>query len=135
MATEIEIKDMWRQSMLGAADDAQLLAVLPAQGATYKRMRERLKLAEGACRQMCHWREDARWLVLPFQLAALHEMTRSMIVSHVPRPLFLKMEETLRKIVRDADELENKATGRVGMILPKPLHLDRTEGRPVQVLH
>lgn len=134
MLLEHEIKDCWRQNMLGAADDARLLVTLPAQGATFVRMRERLKLAEGACRQMCHWREDARWLVLGPQLEMLHQITRAMIVSHHARPLFFRLEATLRKLVHDADLLENRATEHAGMILPKPLPLDRTEGRAVQVI-
>ena len=121
--------------MLGAADDASLLMVLPAQGPTYVRMRKRLALAEGACRQLGHWREDSRWFYLAPRLEALHQMTRIMIASHYPRPLFQKLAETLRKLVRDADILENAATGRTGQILPKPLPLDRPSGdRPVQVI-
>lgn len=132
---EHEIKAMWRTSMLGAADDAKILAVVPAQGPAFVRMRERLALAEGACRQMAHWREDARWLYLAPQMERLHQMARVMIVSHFARPLFLKLEELLRKLVADADALENKSTGKAGMILPKPLHLDRPSGdRPVQII-
>ena len=132
--SENEIKSMWRQSMLGAADDCRLLAVLPAQGPTFARLRERLKLAEGACRQMCWWRDDTRWLYLAPMLEQTHQMVLEMIRMHAARHLFLKLEHTLRKLIRDADILENAKTGHVGMILPESQKLDRTEGRPMQVL-
>ena len=132
--TELEIRQCWRHNLLAAADRAKTLAIVPAQGPTYAAMRENLKLAEGACRQMCHWREDARWLYLAPMLERTHQMCGDMIRSHYARPLFLKLELVLRKLVVDADALENKATGKLGMILPKPERLDRTEGRPVQVL-
>lgn len=120
--------------MLGAADDCRLLSTLPAQGPTYVRLRERLKLAEGACRQMCWWRDDTRWLYLAPMLERTHQMVGDMIRNHYARPLFLKLEMTLRKLIHDADRLENAATGRMGMILPESERLDRTEGRPMQVL-
>lgn len=132
--TEAEIKDCWRANMLGAADDCSLLQTLPAQGATFVRLRERLKLAEGSCRQMGHWREDSRWLYLAPQLENLHQMARVMIVSHYARQLFTKLEITLRKIVKAADDLENKATGKVGMILPDTSRGPHRDTRPVQVL-
>ena len=125
---------MWRDAMTGAADDCRLLAVLPAQGPTFARLRERLKLAEGACRQMCWWRDDTRWLYLAPMLEQTHQMVLEMIRMHAARQLFLKLEHTLRKLIRDADILENAKTGHVGMILPESQKLDRTEGRPMQVL-
>lgn len=136
--TEAEIKDCWRTNMLGAADDARTLAQLPGlrflQGPVFERMRERLKLAEGACRQMCHWREDARWLYLAPMLEELHQRVRLMITMRSSAELFGMCEQMLRKLVLDADSLENKATGRVGMILPDPVQVIRTDSRPVQVL-
>ena len=133
VTSEQEIKDCWRTNMLSAASEARLLVILPAQGATFVRMREHLSLAEGACRQMAHWREDARWLYLAPKMEQLHQMTRLMIVSHYASPLFTILAHLLEKLVSAADLLENKKTGRVGMILPEPLRHDRTEGRAVQV--
>jgi hypothetical protein len=132
--TEAEIKDCWRTNMLGAADDCSFLQTLPAQGATFVRLRERLKLAEGACRQMGHWREDSRWLYLAPQLENLHQMARVMIVSHYARQLFTKLEITLRKIVDAADALENKKTGKVGMILPDTSRGPHRDTKPVSIL-
>jgi hypothetical protein len=132
--TEAEIKDCWRTNMLGAADDCALLQVLPAQGATFVRLRERLKLAEGACRQMGHWREDSRWIYLAPQLENLHQMARVMITNHYARQLFTKLEITLRKIVASAHDLETKATGKVGMILPDTSRAPHRDTRPVSVI-
>lgn len=134
MATETEIKDMWRTSMLSAASDCALLAILPAQGATYSRLRERLRLAEGACRQMCQWREDARWLYLAPRLDTLRQMAMQMINSRQPRALYHQLGQTLKQIVAFCDGLENRATGKMGMIIPDPEPLIRTESRPVQVI-
>ena len=134
MLTEVEIRGCWRQNMLEAASCCSLLQTLPAQGATFVRLRENLKLAEGACRQMGHWREDSRWLYLAPQLENLHQMARVMIVSHYARQLFTKLEITLRKIVQAADDLENKATGKVGMILPDTSRGPHRDTRPVSVI-
>ena len=131
--TEAGSTDLGRSSMLAAASDCSLLQTLPAQGATFVRLRENLKLAEGACRQMGHWREDSRWIYLAPQLENLHQMARVMIVSHYARQLFTKLEITLRKIVSAADDLENKKTGKVGMILPDTSHGPHRDTRPVQV--
>ena len=132
--TEAEIKDMWRSSMLAAASDCSLLQTLPAQGATFVRLRENLKLAEGACRQMGHWREDSRWIYLAPQLENLHQMARMMIVSHYARQLFTKLEITLRKIVAGAHDLETKKTGKVGMILPDTSRGPHRDTKPVSVI-
>lgn len=133
---ESEIKAMWRHAMLGAADDARRLVTQPiwTRGTVFESMRTRLKMAEGSCRQMCHWREDARWLYLAPMLEKTHQMAGEMLRNRHYGTLFLKLEETLRKLVHDADRLENAATGRLGAILPEPARIDRTEGRPIQVL-
>lgn len=131
---EIEVKDCWRTNMLGAADDAKLLAILPAQGPTYARLRERLRLAEGACRQMAAFRGDARWLPMAFMLNDICQRARAWIVAHFAREVFLTLERELRKCVAIADTVENKKTGISGLILPAALPLTRTEGRPVQVI-
>jgi hypothetical protein len=132
--TETEIKACWRENMLAAADCCSHLQTLPAQGATFVKLREHLKLAEGSCRQMGHWREDSRWLYLAPQLENLHQMARVMIVSHYARQLFTKLEITLRKIVHSANDLENKATGKVGMILPDTSKGPHRETKPISVI-
>jgi hypothetical protein len=132
---EHEIKDCWRHNMLAAADAAKVLAIVPFTGPTFVRLREALKLAEGACRQMCHWREDARWLYLAPMLEHVHQQAAWMLRHRDARKMLNTLEAALRKLVFDAELLENKATGKVGPILPKPLRLDRTEGRPMQVLN
>jgi hypothetical protein len=131
--TEREILSCLRENAKGAADDCILLAKLPAQGPTYKRMRERLKLVEGCCRQMAYWREDGRWLPLGLQVEECHQRTGTWLRMHYPRKLFLKLAENMRTIEKVAEGLETRATGVSGMILPKPLP-HTPENRAVQVL-
>lgn len=134
MATESEIKQVWRDNLLGAASDCDLLAKLPARGVIYRRMVGRLKLAEGAARQMCTWREDSRWLPVAYCIEQLHEMAGQMIRKHAPGPWFLGVAVELRKTIAALDLLENAAVGKLGMILPKPQPLIREAGeRLIQV--
>lgn len=135
MATEAEIKQVWRDSLLAAASDCDLLAKLPARGATYQRMVSRLKLAEGAARQMCTWREDARWLPVASIIEQLHQMAGQMIRKHAPGPWFLGVARELRKTITVLDQLENAATGKLGMILPQPLPLIRESGERLVQVH
>lgn len=133
--TEREIIDCLKENLKGAADDCELLCVRPAQGPTFVRMRERLKLVEGACRQMCFWRDgDTRWLPVGMMMEAVHQKSRDWIVKHAPRIVYLKLGENLRMLQAAAEALETQATGRIGMILPEvqaaPL---RASGRPMQV--
>jgi hypothetical protein len=131
---ESEILDCLRENLRGAADDCELLVKLPAQGPTFTRMRARLKLVEGACRQMAHWRSDTRWLPVGIMMEAVHQKSRDWIVKHAPRPLFRKLGENLRMLQMAAEGLETHATGRMGTILPDVQAGPLRQGRPVQVL-
>lgn len=131
--TEREIKDCWRSALLAAADCAKALTTVPAQGPEYVKLRMYLALAEGACRQMGWWRDDARWFPLGMMPEQFHQVARGMIGNKYARQGFRVLEGKIRQLVATADELENKRTGRVGMILPEPLADTRTEGRSVQV--
>ena len=133
VTTEAEILSCLRDNLRGAAEDCDLLAKLPAQGPTFVRMRKRLKTVENACRQMAHWREDTRWLPIGVMMEGAHQRSRHWIADHYPRPLFLKLAANLRMLQKVAEDLETKATGRTGTILPEVQPLDR-ETRPVQVM-
>jgi hypothetical protein len=52
-----------------------------------------------------------------------------------PRELYLKMAENLLGCAQVVEQIRNARTHRIGMILPEPLPLSRTQGRPIQVLH
>lgn len=132
--TELEITDRMIECLRGAAEDCELLAKLPAQGPTFARMRERLALVEGCCRQMTFWREDSRWLQWGIAMEAVHQRSREWIVKHVPREAYLKLAEILRNMMQITEDLRTRATGRTGMILPDPAPAPHRESKPVQVL-
>lgn len=134
MATEQEIIDCYRGALRGAIDDCRLLEILPAQGPSFVRMRERLKTVENCCRQLAVWRDgDARWLPIGIMMEMAHQKSRSWIVKHNKRDLFRRLADNLRMLEVAAHDLETRATGRTGSILPEPLALHR-ENRTVQVI-
>lgn len=134
MATEQEIIDCYRGALRGAIDDCRLLEILPAQGPSFVRMRESLKLVENCCRQMAVWRDgDARWLPIGIMMEMVHQKSRSWIVDHEIRLKFRLLGQNLMRLEEAARDLETRATGRTGSILPEPLALHR-ENRPVQVI-
>lgn len=132
--TELEILDCLRTNLRGAADDCVMLQKLPAQGPTFVRMRERLKYVENACRQMSFFREDTRWLPVGIMMELVHQKSRTWIVEHVARTKFRLLERNLRMLVLAAEDLETRATGRMGMILPDVQPGPLRENRPVQVI-
>lgn len=131
-----------------AAEDCDALAVLPAKGPTYDKLRKRLKVVEDDCRMVGSLRADARWLQIGLMMAATHRMAgdwlrglkgddgiRRRIPAGTMHPLFVKLAENLRAAMISAQNLRTKATGRTGPILPKPLPAPtRTQGRQIQVL-
>jgi hypothetical protein len=139
--TEAEILSKLVESFRLAADYAEALAILPARGPTYTKLREELKLAEGCCRQVAYYREDSRWFQVGLLMEQAHKRAGTWLRVHprtensnLAHPLFLKLAENLRAAQKRAHELQTRATGRVGMILPDALPgATRTEGRMVQV--
>ena len=140
--SEGEILDCLRTHLRGAISDCLDLAVLPQRGPVYRRMRESLKLAEGCCRQLAYYRDnDARWLPIGLLLEEAHQRSLRWLrtiprttESNAAHPLFLLLADNLRKLLVVCAGLESRATGRVGMILPKPRPGPHRESRPVQVL-
>lgn len=118
MISEVEIKDRLRQSLKEAASDARLLGILPMQGPTYEKMRENFALAETCCRQLGHYREDARWFQQALVMERAKEMTRRWITTHQKRNLFPMLAEKLEEMARVVGLLETRKTGRVGIIMP-----------------
>lgn len=131
--TEQEILDCLKTNLRLSAQHCEILAAIPAQGETYEKLREELKLVEGACRQIAHWREDSRWLRLGMQMEVAHQKVWNWVRYKHSRKLFLMFADNLRAALKLADTLETKATGKLGAILPEVLPLHR-ENRPVQVV-
>jgi len=141
--TEKEILSLLKQTFRRAAEHCDKLAILPARGPTYRRLRDDLETCENCCRQVAYYRSDARWLRIGFMMEEAHKRAggwlrdRSMPRtenSNLAHPLFVKLAENLRFGAQRAEELETAATGVIGPILPKPLSPPtRTNDRMVQV--
>jgi len=141
--TEREILSLLKEAFRRAAEHCDKLAVLPARGPTYLQLRADLQTCENCCRQVGWYRQDARWFRIGLMMEEAHRRAggwlrdRSMPRtenSNLAHPLFLRLAENLRFGVARVEELETTATGRVGMILPKPAKgQNRTQGRMVQV--
>lgn len=129
--TEVEILDQMRTQCRKAIEDAENLAKLPAQGPTYVRLREELKLIEGCCRQAAYWREDARWLPIGLKMEEAHQRARVWVTRHYARKMFLMLANNLRALERKIDNLQHHATGRRGTILPDVQAAPHRDTRPV----
>lgn len=143
LLTEHEILDCLVENFRLAAGHCDALAVLPARGPIYRLLRKELELVEGCCRQVAQYRGDARWLRIGLMMEEAHRRAGTWLRDKsMPRtatlnaahPLFLRLAENLRAGQKRAEELRDKATGRVGLILPKPMRAIRTEGRPSQII-
>ena len=131
--TELEIFDCLSANFKLAAEHCDDLAKLPRKGPTYRKLREELKLLEGASRQAAHWRGDARWLQIGLYMEEVHKRAGAWLrgyklpngqrVTHregTLHPLFTKLAENMREGRRAAERLRTARTGRIGLILPKP---------------
>lgn len=129
--TEREIFNCLTENFRLAADHCVELAKRTRRGPIYTRLREELKLIEGCCRQASAWREDTRWLNIAHVAAEAHrlagEWLRGVKVGNGPRrkvpegelhPMFMQLGDWLRARHAEAIALRDRATGRVGMILP-----------------
>lgn len=133
--TEAEILSLMKTTIVAATEKCGKLAVLPMRGQVYASLRTDLKTIENCCRQVAYYRGgDARWLNVGMAMEKAHQLAGHWLRRHYPRPLFEKLADNLRALGVACADLETKATGRVGMILPKPGRTERTEGRPMQVM-
>jgi hypothetical protein len=142
--TEAEIFDCLSTNFRLAAEHCVDLAKLPAKGPTYKKLREELRLIEGACRQASVHREDTRFLSIGMKCGHVHKVagdwlrgmkmpdgSRRMIRPGELHPLFVKLAEVLYSAHLKAEEVRHKRTGRNGMILPKVQPGPHRDTRPV----
>ena len=126
--------------------DATLLADKPWISGTYQHFVEQLKLAQFQCEQIVWDRADGRWSMLPILFADVHKKCGDWVRGRPvfgeesgefrgrvfpERGRFKVFAEMLRGLERYVDELQNKATGRVGPMIAKPLRAERTHSRPV----
>lgn len=127
--------DELRTRLGSAVSHAAALAILPAKGPTYVKLRADLKEIETLARMIAYDRQDARWLQIGLNMNKVHRLTGHLIRKHFPHEYFREIETWLRQLFDVANSLQHKATGRVGMILPKVQAAPtRTQDRQVQVL-
>jgi len=130
--TEVEIFDCLRTNLREAAQHCENLAKLPAQGPTYRKLVDNLKLIEGASRQAAHWRTDMRWARFGFEMARFHQRIGDAVRSRAAREIFLAMGVKMKDALAECEKLRTAKTGRLGAILPIARPTDR-ENRPVYI--
>ena len=129
--TETEIFDCLSENFKLAAGHCEDLAKLPRKGPNYAKLRQELKLIEGAARQASAWRSDTRWLQIGLYMAECHKRAGGWLrgykdatgrkVTHregTLHPLFMKLADNLRKGHAQAEKLRTRKTGKAGIILP-----------------
>jgi hypothetical protein len=142
--TEIEIFDCLKTNLRLAAQSCDKLAVSPRKGPTYVKLRDELRLVEGACRQAAFWRGgDARWLKIGLFMAEAHKRAGGWLRGEKQpegpnlklsaselHPLFVKLAGNLRAAYVKAEEFRTKKTNRIGPILPIPGTPPHRDTRP-----
>jgi hypothetical protein len=144
--TEAEIFDCLKSNFRLAAQCCDDLARLSKKGPTYRRLREHLKLIEGACKQAAAWRSDARWYRIAFMMGEAHKRagnwlrgtkmpdgTRIATAAGHLNPLFTQLADNLRKGYAVAESFRTGKVNKLGMILPKPLPGSHRDTRPIHV--
>lgn len=130
--TEREIFAGLKENYRLAAENARRLGQGEG-GPLYPNLRINLKFIEGACRQAAFWRSDSRWLALG-AIAGRAANEAWQWVAPSKRHKMRKLADMMDNGLRACEDLQNKATGRSGIILPDVLPGPHRENRPVQVL-
>ena len=139
--TEAEVFSFLTENFRLAAERCEKLAWDPYRGFVYNSFVKELKGIEGACIQACDHRADSRWLRIGMLMAEAHRRaghwmrnSRTKAERKIADARFKMLAENLRMFAREAEDLRDKATGRVGMILPEPLPGPHRDTRPIQVI-
>lgn len=121
--TEAEILSKHQQSLKEARHHCAELArcadpmIIAPRGWRYTKLRTALQELEGTCRQMAHWREDARWLKLGIVYAKAMRTVQARFTLH-DWQAFGKLVALFDKGLVSMEGLRDSRTGRSGMILP-----------------
>lgn len=139
--TEVEIFSCLSENFRLAAEKCEKLAWHPRRGFVYNAFVQELRLIEGAALQASTWREDTRWLTISLQMGYAHKIagrwmrsSRTKDERKVADARFKKLAENLRMFAREAEDLKDKAVGKLGMILPESAAGPHRDTRPVQVI-
>lgn len=143
--TEREIFSCLEENCRLAIDSAEQLAKSPIRGTSYDQFGKSIDLIIGCLRQACYWRQDARWLTREENLSIIYQMSgnwlRGVSIGQGPKrrytegqlhPCFSLVADKLREMHKGVVALRDSSTGRVGMILPRPVENFR-ETRPHRV--
>ena len=152
---EQEIFEKLAEECRLAAEASDHIAVRPRKGKTYRDLRDSLVAIESCCRQACYWRGDTRWLEIGSMMAEAHKRAgdwlrgvevlvtdeagtpigkvRRPLSMNQKHPLFVKLAENLRSLLKMAETLKNAATRQIGPILPEMYNVGRRVGAPVAV--
>lgn len=117
--SEREILSKLKESLRLAAEAAYWLSQ-GERGPHFVVLRDELKSAEGCCRQMAGWREDTRWLPFGIHLAEAQKRCSRWLREKAPAWKFKGLAEVLAQAVVQAQDLEQRKTGKRGIILPEP---------------
>lgn len=129
MLTEQEILDRYIQSTKEAKDCAVWLGGqadagnMAPRGSRYARLREALRRMEGCCRQMAHWRADARWLKLSIVWGKAQRLVQAKFVGQ-RWAAFSAMVPYFDNAIFQMESLRDRKTGKTGAILPTPGAMD-----------
>lgn len=121
--TEQDILDRHTQSLKEALDHCQWLGGqqdecnAAPRGGRYVRLRRALDELEGSCRQMAHFRGDARWVKLGTIYAKAMQLAQRLYIGQRWGE-FGKMTMLFAKGLHSADQIANRRTGTMGTILP-----------------
>ena len=139
--SEVEYLDRLKDNLRKAAEQCRQLAHHTLRGFVYDDMRKRLKQIEDDCTSVAYCRDgDARWLNVGLMMEEAHKRAGDWLrKSHTEAqrkraaPLFLKLADNLDQLYRTIIDLETKATGQLGPILPAVLPAPHRPGKNVQV--
>lgn len=121
--SEIEIIDRHSQALGEARTACQMLArqvdpeLIAPRGHHYVSLKEALNMLEGSCRQLAHYRSDARWLQLGIVYAKAMRTAQRAFVGQRWQD-FGMMTALFERGQRNMADLKDRRTGKKGAILP-----------------
>lgn len=117
-ATEHEITERLKASLRKGAEAAYKLSQ-GERGFAFLDLTREMKIAETCCRQMAFNREDTRWLPFGLKLSEAQKRAGDWLRAKEPSWRFKGLAEILASFLANLDQLQNKKTGRRGIILPR----------------
>lgn len=146
---EQEIFACLSDDLKSAADHCDQMAVSPQKGPIWRELRDELNRIEGCCRQAAAYREDARWLQHGLTIGKASQLALNWLIGVRVNPgdalrtklaakhshwCFSALAVNLRGLLAICVDLRDQRTGRIGMIVPKPLELPELRHRAQRVV-